>query len=80
MLLFQILKLVLYSWFLLLIIQSVSNDFTTLALISGTIITSMPFVIYLAWIAGISTFRAVLLFSLFTIVVIMLHTTQLVLG
>ncbi len=80
MLLYQILKLILYCWFLLLIIQSLSNDFPTLVLISGTIITSMPFALLLAWTAGSITFQSVVLFSLFVLIVITLQITQLTLG
>jgi len=80
MLLFQVLKLVLGCWFLLLIIQSVSHDFPTLVLLSGVIITSMPFAIFLAWIAGVPTFRSVVLLSLFILIVIALHITQLAFG
>ncbi len=80
MLLSQILALILLCWLLLLLLQSIMNDFPTLILISGLIITSMPFVLLLALFAGIAVFRAVVLFSLFTLAVIILHISQLALG
>ncbi len=80
MLLLQLLKLILSCWLLLLLLQSIMNDFPSLILISGSIITSMPFTLLLALLAGIPVFRAVLLFSLFILAVIILHITQLALG
>lgn len=80
MLLSQILALILLCWLLLLLLQSIMNDFPTLILISGLIITSMPFVLLLALFVGIAVFRAVVLFSLFTLAVIILHISQLALG
>lgn len=77
MLLLVILKIVVYSWLLLLIIQSLSNDITSLVVISGMIIASLPFGLMLAWLAGYVVFRAVFLFSLFVIVIITLHSMQL---
>jgi hypothetical protein len=41
---------------------------------------SMPFALLLASIAGITVFRAVVLFSLFTLAVIILHIIQLAFG
>lgn len=77
MLIFSVLKILLCSWVLLLIIQSISNDVISIMLISGTIITSIPLALMIAWATGSTVFRAVFLFSLFTIVVITLHVMQL---
>ena len=77
MLLFSVLKILLCSWILLLIIQSISNDIISITLISGTIITSIPLALILAWVMGSAVFRAVFLFSLFTILVMTLHVMQL---
>ena len=77
MFLFQVLKILLCSWILLLIIQSISNDTISIILISGTIITSIPFVLMIAWVIDSVVFRAVFLFSLFTILIITLHVMQL---
>ncbi len=77
MLLFHVLKILLCSWILLLIIQSISNDIISIILISGTIITSIPLVLMLAWVIDAAVFRAVFLFSLFIILVIILHVMQL---
>ncbi|MFW9986453.1 MAG: hypothetical protein ACFFDJ_07820 [Candidatus Odinarchaeota archaeon] len=80
MLIFTILKIILCSWILLLIVQSISHDVISLVIISGTIITSIPVVLFLSMAAGFTVFRTVFLFSLFVIVVITLHLIQLVLG
>ena len=80
MLIFTILKIILCSWMLLLVVQSISHDVISLVIISGTIITSIPVVLFLSLAAGPTMFRTVILFSLFVIVVITLHLIQLVLG
>jgi hypothetical protein len=77
MVIFQILKITLCCWLLLLIVQSVSNDLSCLVLVSGVIITSMPFVLFLSWLVGSAIFRSTLLFTMFTLIVIALHTVQL---
>ncbi|MHA2314170.1 MAG: hypothetical protein ACXACF_02635 [Candidatus Hermodarchaeia archaeon] len=77
MFLFPVLKILLCSWVLLLIIQSITNDVISMILLSGTIITSIPMALMLAWVIDAAVFRAVFLFSLFTILVITLHVMQL---
>lgn len=80
MILFPLLKILLCSWILLLIIQSIGHDVLTLTLISGVIVTSIPIALVLAWLSGPMVFQAVFLFTLFVIALIILHFMQLVLS
>ena len=80
MILFPLLKILLCSWMLLLLIQSISHDLITLALISGVIIISVPIALGLAWLCGLIVFQTVSLFTLFVIVLVVLHIIQLGFG
>jgi hypothetical protein len=80
MILFAMLKILLCSWLILLIIQSISHDVLTLTLISGVIVTSIPLALGLAWLSGPLVFQTVFLFTLFVIALIILHMMQLVLS
>jgi hypothetical protein len=80
MILFAMLKILLCSWVILLIIQSITHDVLTLTLVSGVIVTSIPIALGLAWLSGPLVFHSVFLFTLFVIALIILHMMQLVLS
>ncbi|MFX0169285.1 MAG: hypothetical protein ACFE89_08035 [Candidatus Hodarchaeota archaeon] len=80
MIVFPLLKILLCSWIILLIIQSISHNILTLTLISGVIVTSIPIALGFAWISGPIVFQTVFLFTLFVIAVILIHLIQLGLG
>ena len=74
-----VLKIILCTWFIGLIIESICNDIPSLTLIAGTICASFPIAIVFAWYEGAYVFQAVLIFITFTTLVITLHIVELML-
>ncbi len=73
------LRLLLCAWMALLFLESLSSDSLSLMVIAGVICATIPIALILAWSAGSHVLHAVLIFSLFVLVMITLHVMQLLL-
>jgi hypothetical protein len=73
------LRLLLCIWMALLFLESLCSDYLSLIVIAGAICATIPLALILAWSAGSNVLHAVLVFSLFVLVMITLHIMQLLL-
>lgn len=61
----------------LLLIECFCNDTLSLVIVGGSVGASSPLALVLAWALGSSTFHAVVVFSLFVLVVVVLDLVEL---
>lgn len=61
----------------LLLVECFCNDTLSLVVVGGSVAASSPLVLVLAWALGSSTFHAVVIFSLFVLVIITLDLVEL---
>ena len=61
----------------LLLVECFCNDTLSLVVVGGSVAASSPLALVLAWALGSSTFHAVVIFSLFVLVIITLDLVEL---